>query len=69
MVDMDGSSDKIISKVRVVLNFLDEIEVKYAFRFNFKATNNEVEYEALLVGLSIAAMIGADKVVARCDSQ
>lgn len=66
---MDGSSDKFISKVGVVLTFSDEIEVEYAFRFNFKATNNEVEYEALLVGLSIAAMIGADKVVVRCDSQ
>ncbi|KAF7134269.1 hypothetical protein RHSIM_Rhsim08G0137700 [Rhododendron simsii] len=43
--------------------------LNYALRFEFKATNNEVEYEALVVGLELANAVGASHVLAKSDSQ
>ncbi|XP_071740984.1 uncharacterized protein [Rutidosis leptorrhynchoides] len=41
----------------------------YALRFNFKVTNNEAEYEALLAGMRIARELGVKKLQAYVDSQ
>ncbi|KAF7151179.1 hypothetical protein RHSIM_Rhsim02G0151100 [Rhododendron simsii] len=38
-------------------------------RFEFKTTNNEAEYEALVVGLELASAVGASHVLAKSDSQ
>ena len=35
----------------------------------FTASNNEAEYEALIAGLRLAQGVGANEVVAYCDSQ
>ncbi|KAG7552364.1 Ribonuclease H domain [Arabidopsis thaliana x Arabidopsis arenosa] len=35
----------------------------------FPASNNEAEYKALLAGLRLALAIGAEKIIAYCDSQ
>lgn len=39
---------------RVVLMNPDREKLRYALRFEFKASNNEVEYKALIVGLELA---------------
>ncbi|XP_071728902.1 uncharacterized protein [Rutidosis leptorrhynchoides] len=44
-------------------------EHTYALRFNFKVTNNEEEYEALLAGMCIARELGVEKLQAYVDSQ
>lgn len=44
-------------------------EHNYAIKFTFKTTNNEVEYETLLVGLSVTESLGATEVEVRVDSQ
>ncbi|XP_071727480.1 uncharacterized protein [Rutidosis leptorrhynchoides] len=44
-------------------------EHTYAMRFNFKVTNNEAEYEALLEGMRIAQELGVKKLQAYVDSQ
>ena len=36
---------------------------------DFPMTNNEVEYEALIVGLDLTIAAGATSVVVYCDSQ
>ncbi|XP_071933220.1 uncharacterized protein [Coffea arabica] len=41
----------------------------YALRFDFLATNNEVEYEALIAGLQLARTLGAQRIHVRSDSQ
>nr|XP_027093651.1 uncharacterized protein LOC113714052 [Coffea arabica] len=41
----------------------------YALRFGFPATNNEVEYEALIAGLQLARRLGAQQIHVRSDSQ
>ncbi|KAI3807942.1 hypothetical protein L1987_23880 [Smallanthus sonchifolius] len=43
-------------------------EFTYAIRLEFKSTNNEAEYEALLAGLRIAKKMGAKHIEARVDS-
>ncbi|GKB46964.1 reverse transcriptase domain-containing protein [Tanacetum coccineum] len=60
----DGSSNKGGSGVGLILTSLDEVEFTYALRFEFKASNNEDEYEALLVGLRITESIGVKHVEA-----
>ena len=40
-----------------------------AIRLGFSTSNNESEYEAILVGIELAAAISADKLIIRSDSQ
>lgn len=44
-------------------------ELEYAIKFEFKATNNEAEYEALLIGLLLSCALGAKLVKVSNDSQ
>ncbi|XP_071714324.1 uncharacterized protein [Rutidosis leptorrhynchoides] len=44
-------------------------EHTYELMFNFKMTNNEAEYEALLAGMHIARELGVKKLQAYVDSQ
>ena len=43
--------------------------MEYAIHIGFKTTNNEAEYEALLVGLWVATEMGVDSLDAFNDSQ
>nr|GFA20361.1 reverse transcriptase domain-containing protein [Tanacetum cinerariifolium] len=43
------------------------VEFTYALRFQFAASNNEAEYEALIAGLWIATQIGVKNVQANVD--
>ena len=48
---VDGSSNSQGSGAGIILTTPDGIQLEYALRFRFQASNNEAEYEALLVGL------------------
>ena len=48
---------------------LDGIDVEYALRFEFQASNNEAEYEALIVGLNIVHSMEANQLEVCSDSQ
>ena len=39
------------------------------FQCAFRATNNEAEYEALIIGMRLLVELGAQDVEVRCDSQ
>nr|GEU68714.1 hypothetical protein [Tanacetum cinerariifolium] len=54
----NGSSCVDGSGVRLILRSPEGVEFTYALRFQFTASNNEAEYEALIAGLRIAARIG-----------
>lgn len=43
--------------------------LRYALVLNFKATNNEAEYEALITGLRLAKSLGVASPYVYCDSQ
>ncbi|GKF80749.1 reverse transcriptase domain-containing protein [Tanacetum coccineum] len=50
----DGSSCIDGSRAGLILTNPEGAEFTYAMRFRFEATNNEAEYEVLIVGLWIA---------------
>ncbi|GKU94659.1 hypothetical protein SLEP1_g8119 [Rubroshorea leprosula] len=51
---VDGSSNSKGSGAGAVLTGLDNFRGEHALKFNFEATNNVAEYEALLLGLRLA---------------
>ncbi|XP_075492466.1 uncharacterized protein LOC142530518 [Primulina tabacum] len=68
-VYVDGSSSKEGSGVGVVLISPAGKEVKLAVRLDFRASNNEAEYKAVLAGLRAARNVGATRVLIFSDSQ
>jgi len=66
---VDGSSSKNRSGVGIKLESPTSEIFEQSFRLLFTASNKEAEYEALIAGLRLAQGVGADEVVAYCDSQ
>ncbi|KAK0578080.1 hypothetical protein LWI29_004774 [Acer saccharum] len=66
---VDGSSNTHGSGAGVVLTTPEGDSIECALRFDFKATNNQAEYEALIAGLKISRVLGADEVEIFSDSQ
>ncbi|XP_071918830.1 uncharacterized protein [Coffea arabica] len=66
---VDGASSKEGSGAGLLLTWPTGEELTYALRFNFPASNNEVEYEAILTGLRIAHQMGITEIKVRSDSQ
>jgi len=40
-----------------------------ALKFDFKTSNNQAEYEALIVGLILARDMGVQNIICKSDSQ
>lgn len=53
----------------VIITSLEWFEVKKVICFSFKASNNEAEYEALLVGLCLARSLAVTRIRAHSDLQ
>ncbi|KAK0574362.1 hypothetical protein LWI29_022506 [Acer saccharum] len=66
---VDGSSNTHGSGAGVVVSTPERDSVECALRFDFKATNNQAEYEALIAGLKVCTVLGADEVEIFSDSQ
>ncbi|KAL0354230.1 UNVERIFIED_CONTAM: hypothetical protein Sangu_1004300 [Sesamum angustifolium] len=66
---IDGSSTLQGSEAAVTLETPQGEKNQYALRFNFNASNNEAEYEALLAGAKLAQAAGAKYLRAYSDSQ
>ncbi|GJY83679.1 reverse transcriptase domain-containing protein [Tanacetum coccineum] len=65
----NGSSCVDGCEAGVILTNPEGIEFTYALRFQFKATNNEAEYEALIAGLWIAEKMGVQNLQVNVDSK
>ncbi|GJV46630.1 reverse transcriptase domain-containing protein [Tanacetum coccineum] len=65
----DGSSCLEGSGAGLILTSPEGEEFTYALRFEFDASNNEVEYEALVVGLRITEQMGVKNIIATVDSR
>ena len=66
---VDGYSNSQGSGAGIILTTPDGIQLEYALRFGFQVSNNEAEYEALLVGLQLATSMGAKQIQVYSDSQ
>ena len=51
-----------------MIQTLDGDKIECMIRLDFPTTNNEAEYEALVVGLDLAKAAGAEDVVVHYDS-
>ena len=69
IIHVDGSSTQHVGGIRIVLQSLEGDKLTYKVRLQYQATNNEVEYEALLKGLELAKSIEAELILILGDSQ
>ena len=58
-VFVDGASSDMRARVGIVVITPEGIRLEHSFRLRFKASNNEVEYEAFFVGLWTILCLGA----------
>ena len=66
---MDGSSTQHVGGIGVVLQSPEEDRLTYKVHLQYRTTNNEVEYGALLKGLELAKSIEAKSILILGDSQ
>ena len=68
-VFVDGASSATGAGAGIVIIIPKGIWLEHSFRLGFRASNNEAEYEALLVRLRIILGMGAQDVEIYLDSQ
>ena len=68
-LSVDGVANAQGSSAGLILTSSDRIDVEYALRFGFQASNNEAEYEAVIDGLNLAHSMEADQLEVSSDSQ
>ena len=66
---IDGASNQSRCGAGIVLTNPKGVECNHCFRFEFRATNNEAEYEALLAGMGVAEALKVDFLLVKSDSQ
>ena len=69
MLHINGASNAQGSRANLILINFKRIVTEYALWFNFKASNNQTEYEALLTGLKIAKELDIDNLKIFTNSQ
>ena len=68
VVHVDGSSMQHAGGIGVVLQSPEGDKLKHRVRLQYRPTNNEVEYEALLKGLELAKSVEAKSILIMGDS-
>ena len=68
-VFVDGALSAIGAGAGIVIVTPEGIRLEHSFRLGFKASNNEAEYEALLVGLKTVLGMRARDIEAYSDSR
>ena len=65
---MDGASNAKGSRTGVVIITPNEIVIEQSIQLDFKASNNEAEYETVLAGLNSTKTLGAKNLIVHYDS-
>ena len=68
-LSVDGASNAQGSGAGLILTSPEGIDIEYALRFGFQASNNEAEYEAATAGLNLAYSLEIDQLEVCSDSQ
>ncbi|GAA0158497.1 hypothetical protein LIER_15505 [Lithospermum erythrorhizon] len=66
---VDGARNEKGSGAGILIRGPDNISMEYALRFSFPTTNNEAEYEVMVVGLTIAKSLGIKCTWVKGDSK
>lgn len=69
VLSVNGSSNLKGSGAGVVLEGPDGVLLEQSLHFEFKASNNQAEYEALIAGMALAQEMGATELTTKSDSQ
>ena len=68
-VYVDGASNQKGSGVGLLLISPEKVIIEKSLRLDFSATNNEAEYEALLIGMAIVQRMGGKSIKLFSDSR
>ena len=68
-LSVDGAANAQGSGAGLILTSPNGIDMEYALRFGFQASNNKAEYEAVIVGLNLTRSMEADQLEVSSDSQ
>ena len=66
---VDGAANAKGSGAGLILTSPEGIDIEYALRFGFQASNNEAEYEAVIAGLNLSHSMEVDQLEVCSDSQ
>ncbi|KAG4907126.1 Hypothetical protein glysoja_046901 [Glycine soja] len=66
---VDDASNIKGNRARIILEGPDNITLKQALKLNFRASNNQAEYEALVAGLKLEREVRAKRLQCYTDSQ
>ena len=68
-LSVDGVANAQGSGAELILTSPEGINIEYALKFGFQASNNEAEYEAIIAGLNLAHSMEVDQLEVCSDSQ
>ena len=68
-LSVNGASNAQGSGAGLILTSTEGINIEYALRFRFQASNNESKYEAIISGLNLAHSLEIDQLEVYNDSQ
>ena len=68
-LSVDGATNAQGSGAGLILTSPKGIDIEYALRFGFQASNNEAEYEAVIADLNLAHSMEVDQLEVCSDSQ
>ena len=68
-LSVDGAANAQGSGASLILTSPEGIDIEYALRFGFRASNNEAKYEAIIVGLNLAHSMEVYQLEVCNDSQ
>ena len=68
-LSVEGAANAQGSGADLILTSPEGIDIEYALRFGFRASNNEAKYEAVIAGLNLAHSMEVDQLKVCSDSQ
>ena len=68
-LSVDGATNAKGSEAGVILTSPEGIDIEYALKFRFQASNNEAKYEAIIAGQSLSHSLEIDQFEVCSDSQ
>ena len=68
-LSVDGATNAQRSGAGLILTSPEGIDIEYALRFGFQASNNEAEYEVVIADLNLAHSLEVDQLEVYSDSQ
>lgn len=68
VIFVDGASNIKASSTEIVLKGPGDILIEQALKLDFTTSNNQAEYEALIVGMILSLEMGASRLKTKTDS-